>query len=71
MTFNEITKYLEELNYRLQLNKTRAELYLYGGAVMCLSLRAREATHDIDALFVPKADVQKLIRDIALEFELS
>lgn len=37
---------------------------------MCLGLDARESTHDIDAMFQPKADIRKLIQDVAEEHNL-
>ena len=38
------------------------ELYLVGGAVLCLALDARDATRDIDAFFKPT----KIVREAAL-----
>lgn len=70
MNRNEIWKYLEILNNKLYFHNVYAEIGVYGGAVMCLALNARESTHDIDAIFVPKYDVSKVINEITYEYNL-
>jgi hypothetical protein len=56
---------LEALNAELAAESIRGEIYLAGGAVMCLVFRAREATKDIDALLVPAAELQRAAQRIA------
>lgn len=53
----------EALNKHLERQNIVGELYLVGGAVMCLVFDARKSTHDIDAFFKPT----KIIRDISLK----
>jgi hypothetical protein len=53
------------LNDELAHRQIRGELYLAGGAVMCLVYRSREATKDIDALLVPSADMRSAVRTVA------
>jgi hypothetical protein len=50
---------LDALNDELLLTTYGGEIYLAGGAVMCLVFRAREATKDIDALLVPADALRK------------
>ncbi len=61
LTRADIRRLLELLNAELAAGDVRAEVYLVGGAVMCLALGARDATRDLDAFFRPA----KLVREAA------
>lgn len=61
LTSDEIRRLLELLAAELAEEDAKGEVYLVGGAVMCLVLDARHATRDVDALFKPT----KLIREAA------
>ncbi len=53
LTRADISRLLKLLDQELASVEAIGELYLVGGAVMCLALNARDATRDIDALFKP------------------
>ena len=59
LTAARIRQLLEALNAELALEAVRGELFLAGGAVMCLVFHAREATKDIDALLVPARELRR------------
>lgn len=58
----EIKRLFSLLNTELEHKNIKGELYLVGGAVMCLAFAIRPATRDIDAYFEPS----KIIREAAL-----
>jgi hypothetical protein len=61
----QIVEALERLNAELSRRGVRAELYLVGGAVMCLALDARPSTQDVDGWFTEPAVVRQAARQVA------
>lgn len=65
-----IVEALDRLNRRLAQRGERAELFLVGGAVMCLVHDARPATRDEDAWFTSPQVVREESRRVAVEMEI-
>ena len=63
----EIERLISLLNEELKREDIRGELYLVGGAVMCLGFAVRASTKDIDAYFVPATKIRQAAARIALE----
>jgi len=55
----DILKLFELLDAELAATETHGELYLVGGAVMCLALGTRAATRDVDGWFQPVGRVRE------------
>ncbi|MEN9508162.1 MAG: hypothetical protein RLZZ621_725 [Gemmatimonadota bacterium] len=66
----DIQRLLELLDQELATTETHAELYLVGGAVMCLALGARASTRDVDALFQPSARVRQAAARVAMRADV-
>ena len=61
----KIKELLTRLNKELNKEQIVGEIYLLGGAVMCLVFRARESTQDVDAFFKPAKAVREAAKRIA------
>ena len=65
LTTADIRHLFELLNGELRDGDTHAELYVVGGAAMCLALGARSATRDVDAWFKPSTLVRQAAARVA------
>jgi hypothetical protein len=65
LSAQDIRRLLELLDAELRNDEVQGELYLVGGAVMCLALGARPATRDVDAFFRPTAVIRRAAARVA------
>jgi predicted nucleotidyltransferase len=70
LTKAQIIEALELLDRELAHQGVRAELYLVGGAVMCLVLDARSSTKDVDGWFTEPQVVRDAARRVANDMGL-
>jgi hypothetical protein len=63
----DIRRLLGLLNAELRKSGVKGELYLVGGAVMCIAFHARPSTRDIDGYFLPAGRVREAAERVAAE----
>lgn len=65
LTKADILRLFELLDAELGACDVSAEVYVVGGAVMCLALDARPATRDVDGYFRPTREVREAAARVA------
>ena len=67
LTRRDIERLFRKLNTQLEADAVRGEIYLVGGAVMCLVHEARPATRDVDGFFKPAKQLRAAAARVALD----
>ena len=67
LTSSDIRRLFQLLDAELATDGGSGEIYLVGGAVMCLVFDARAATRDVDAVFRPARLVRQAAARVALK----
>jgi len=61
----DILRLFHLLNDQMRVESLEGEVYMVGGAVMCLVFNARKATKDVDAVFAPAREMRRAVKAVA------
>jgi hypothetical protein len=61
----DILRLFRLLDAELEKSAITGEVYLVGGAIMCLAFDARASNADVDALFLPATEIRAAARRVA------
>jgi hypothetical protein len=67
LSASQLRRLFALLNDDLARHAINGELYLVGGAVMCLAYAARPSTQDVDGLILPATEVRQAAARVALQ----
>jgi len=71
LSFAQIEALFGALDRELGAASTIGEVYVVGGAALCLALRARPSTRDVDAYFEPSRAVREAAARVAASHDVS
>ncbi|HEY2409792.1 MAG TPA: hypothetical protein VGI10_27490 [Polyangiaceae bacterium] len=70
LSAERINELFHALDAELRRTEVTGELYVVGGAVLCLALHARPATRDVDAYFEPAKAVRQAAARVASQHDV-